>query len=151
MREPSGISLSLLYFFGVDGHRLEMDADQRCELDAVLLLVGLKVGRRLEVVGVEVLVVEGEVQLNEVRELSHLQFNAFLFKLRLDEVEDVGVRHRRRADADHVGSGGRGRKGSAGKDGGSGCAGEGFQGKMKNRHGSAPGGGSVEDASWRRA
>ena len=109
-----------------------MDADQRCELDAVLLLVGLKVRRRLEVVGVEVFVVEGEVELNEVRELSHLQFNAFLFKLRLDEVEDVGVRHRRCADADHVGCGGRGRKGREGQNAGSGCAGKGFQGKIIN-------------------
>lgn len=108
-----------------------MDADQRCELDAVLLLVGLKVGRRLEVVSVEVLVAEGKVKLHKVRELSHLELNAFLFELRLDEVEDVGVRHRRCADTDHVGSGGSGRKGSAGKDGGSGCAGEGFQGMMK--------------------
>lgn len=70
-------------FFGVDGHRLEMDADQRCELDAVLLLVGLQVGRRLEVVGVEILVAEGEIELHKISEPSHLQVNTFLFKLRL--------------------------------------------------------------------
>lgn len=53
----------------------------------------LQIRNRLEIVGVKFARIEREVRLDVVVEFHHLELHAFLLKRRLDEVDDVGVRH----------------------------------------------------------
>ena len=63
----------------------------------MLLRERVEVGLVLEEVGVELLLGKREIRLHVVVELDHLHLDAFLFKLRRDKVDDVGVRNRRNA------------------------------------------------------
>lgn len=70
-----------------------------CRLRPARLDHFLEIRNRLEVVGVKLPGVKREFGLDVVVEFHHLELHAFLFKRGLDEVDDVGVRHGRDADA----------------------------------------------------
>ena len=101
-----------LHLLGVEGHRLEMHGDEDVQVEAAGLDHFLQIRNRLEIVGVKFARIEREVRLDVVVEFHHLELDAFLLKRRLDEVDDVGVRHGRDADAKRrVGEGAAGNAG----------------------------------------
>ena len=89
-----------------------MHGDEDVQVEAAGLDHFLQIRNRLEIVGVKFARIEREVRLDVVVEFHHLELDAFLLKRRLDEVDDVGVRHGRDADAKRrVGEGAAGNAG----------------------------------------
>ena len=92
----------------VDAHRLDVDAGSVHELDFFVLVDEvLEVRLMLEIVRVEFLVVQREVRLDVVVELDDLQVDALFREERLRLLEDLSVRHGRRADFQRLRARGR--------------------------------------------
>ena len=90
--------LEVFDLLGVDAHRLDVDAAGADELDLLVLFHEvLEIRVMLEEVGIEFLVVEGEVRLDIVVEFDDVELDAFLLEQRLGCLENLGVRHSRSA------------------------------------------------------
>ena len=68
------------------------------DIGLAILVERIQVRAVLKEIGVELLVVHGQIRLHVVVEDTDVQVNALRFQLGFDELQNLGVRNRRRRD-----------------------------------------------------